>query len=222
MSWALFSASTAEMQVTLSGFYNSFGPYAPILPQWPSSGIAPSSFISLATGLNIALAKWETFLKTLLDLEDYIKKCSEEEIRKTKLAEPDLAAYLADEKSAHDLKSDFEFEREKVEKTAGAEMVGHRWWAFVFAWIGGSMLFLNFSAGIPGAALMIPLVKAYRTRSRAKKALRITIPVTLDRHVRRSKTFASSATLKATEIENRLSEPAKASKKGQGKTMRQP
>ncbi len=118
-------------------------------------GYGPSTFVSLTVGLNVAIAKWEPFSKSLTDVEGQFKAAMSSAVSKS-----EISSLLADDSSdaSARLKELTQEPLNRIQKNNAALWKGARMWAVICAILGVAVLFGRLSSGLYGLALLAPTV----------------------------------------------------------------
>lgn len=163
--WSLFYFHQ-PCQLTWNSAISS--PFGFLLPQAKFAGWGGASFISVTVGFNLALVKFESFLKSL----DEVKSRWEQDVLKD-LKKSGAQSAMADEGG---------FEKvinQKVQaKLIEANEFNARWWRMSRWWsqrlfvIGLLFLFTQHSAGLLALVMCIPAVVAWVTKSWARHILK--------------------------------------------------
>lgn len=142
-----------------------------------NKGLAASSFLSAAFGVNIVLAKWEAFKKTLTEVDTQLGEVFREELKTA-----GKSAALVDDESdemkmiqslcAKHLKSIREKNIKRWKRS--------RRWAICFSWITISLLFLQITAGVWGIAFMGPLLFSSWSCGRSRKKITVLVRSKID------------------------------------------
>jgi hypothetical protein len=141
----------------------------PWFPCVSNKGYGASTFVSLCIALNIALAKWEPFRKSLTDVEAEFQKALDDEIVKN-----NLSAKLADNDARQKMALDV-MNRESMVQIK--ERNGNTWktcrkYAIISSYIGGIFLFMQVSVGFFGGILLLPPFFVACSSILSKRAIR--------------------------------------------------
>lgn len=139
-----------------------------LLPSYQHTGLAGFSFISVTTGLNLALVKFEVFVKSLED----IQKQWQAEIDQQLLQLPETKV---DDTYTPEIDKFIKNAIMTETKTAYEEhrSIGMfwRWWAIRFNIMGLALLFFQCSAGVLGLIFVLPVLGSVRAKNKCKTKL---------------------------------------------------
>lgn len=132
-------------------------------------GFSPATFISLATGLNIALAKWEPFKKSLLDVDGQFKVEFDSEIARRKDAHLVVDDKLGYERMIRQMCNE---KLTLILTDNGRTWQLARRWAVTLCVTGFVLLFLRASAGAWGGLLVLPTLVTIVSVEQSKRRIR--------------------------------------------------
>lgn len=142
--------------------------WAWLLPSPKADSLAGLSFISVTTGLNLALVKFELFRKSYKDIKEWLAE-QHDDILGKKVRE--LIGF--DDAAIEDYRN---FVVAKLESIAGTchdtqykYGLRFRRWAISYLFIGLFALFTQWSLGFLGLALLIPVFSLWCIKTRATK-----------------------------------------------------
>ena len=136
---------------------------------WPlctdNSGFAASSFLSVAFGLNLVLAKWEPFKKSLTDVEAQFKTAFDSEVKRRKIS----AEIVDDANDEEGLIEDLCKEPlEEIRYNNSLTWNSSRRWAIAFSCTAVVLLYFHISGGFWAAFFVLPTVIATLSAIRSK------------------------------------------------------
>jgi hypothetical protein len=175
------------------------------LPQAHSNGWGGTTFVSLATGLNIALVKFESFLKSL----DEIKSRWEKEVE-SELEQAEVTSALADDEGFHKVVEEKVRESlSKATETNSRFWRKSRWWAQRLMIIGVVYLFIQYSVGFLGIIMLCPVLSAWLAKLWARSTLKDSTSRIVDAARLHHQVMLACNNKKITDIEQQLTNSMK-------------
>jgi hypothetical protein len=133
-----------------------------MLPQWHDGGWGGKPFMSVATGLNLALVKFETFFKSLEDVERHFKNDVD-----TVIDEKGGGTYLADEEVLTVVNREKNTYLAEVKADNSRRWFWARWLAYRMVYWGFGLLFFQCSVGILALIFLTPAAITFSSKRRA-------------------------------------------------------
>ena len=141
-----------------------------VLPNSSHEGWAGISFVSTCTGLNIALVKFESFIKSLDDVKKNWRREAEKKIEK-EFTPAQLSALRADDDKSKELSDGLneccQREIEQAHRDSEDKWIFWRKWAFRNTILGFLVMFWQFSGGVLAIVLIIPAIGTWWTHRKS-------------------------------------------------------
>ena len=138
-------------------------PYKAMLPQADGKSWGGTSFISVCTGLNLALVKFELFRKTFKDVSESLNERHQKLLQTHKVAE-----IGADESTAgkyrHAIASEFETYSKACYERQFEYGIRFRIWSIQLMILGFAALFFQWSVGLYGLCFLFPVLFCWRVK----------------------------------------------------------
>ncbi len=143
-----------------------------LLPSAKHEGCGGFSYMTLTTGLNLALVKFEVFVKTLKEIEDQWNDEIAAQMRTFPAAQvDDASSQLIDQYLINHV------QEEKRKAYAEHKRLGlhWRWLAIRLTVLGLVLLFFQYSAGLLGLLFVLPVLGSVHAKRKCKTRLNETL-----------------------------------------------
>lgn len=156
------------------GFEITYPSLKHFLPKPSNEGYGSMSFITLATGFNVALVKFEMFRKSLDDVRKYWQDSVDKRV-----ADANLEDYMADDKVVEMVRERKENHLQTIYEQNEKCWLKGRCWALRMLVLGGIILFYNHSGGVLAIPLIFPAIYTWICKTQYTSSLTDQVDATL-------------------------------------------